>query len=155
MSISQEELDEMLKRNPDLAIDDGKLKDMAVIGAGLGNFEEWTMRKNKYNVSNKEDRTYGGITYASKKEANFACTLNMMLKAGEIDYVLRQVPFELGVGIIYKADFVTFKADPKIHPDTGLWTIAVYEIKGMWTDVARLKMKLFKEKFPNLTLEII
>jgi hypothetical protein len=38
---------------------------------------------------------------------------------------------------------------------TGLYEITVYEVKGMETPEWKLKHKLFKAKYPNLTQEII
>lgn len=107
-----------------------------------------TKRRSKYNAIKTE---YNDVVYHSKKEAAFAQKLDLMLKAGEIDYVLRQVPFTLDAGIVYRADFVTLK---KISV-TELWDITVYEVKGMKTKEWVMKEKLFRSKYPNLTLEII
>jgi hypothetical protein len=74
----------------------------------------------------------------------------------EIKYVaypeIKLVPFPLGTNIIYRADFVTF-ARVATHPK--LLLVTVYEVKGMETPEWKLKHKLFKAKYPLLTLEII
>ena len=80
-------------------------------------------RANKYNVAPKEERIYNGVLYASKKESLQAADLDLQVKAGEIDFWLRQVPIRLPGGKIYKVDFVTFKA--------GYWdssTLPIYKI---------------------------
>lgn len=77
-----------------------------------------------------------GVTYDSKKEAQRAAELNLMLKSGEIVTLARQVRFRLTKGIEYVADFVyTTKDGEQIIED----------VKGMKTDVYKLKKKLMKE----------
>ena len=105
-------------------------------------------RRSKYNAV---PTTYNGVVYASKKEAAFAQELDLKLKAGEVDYILRQVPFDLGAGIIYRADFVTItKYTQQYH-----WNVVVYEVKGMETPAWKLKHKLFKDKYPLIQLEVV
>ena len=89
----------------------------------------------------------------SKKQAKFILH-EAKAKAGELDYVLRQVPFDLSAGIIYRADFVTLS---KETVDYGVirWDITVYEVKGMETPAWKLKHKLFKDKYPLIALEVV
>ncbi len=88
---------------------------------------------------------YNGVTYHSAKEASKAAELDMLVKAGEIDYWLRQVPFIVGYDpmTIYVADFMTFQ---RIQ---GLWHIEVIEIKpkseAAWAKGAKRKLKLFRQ----------
>jgi len=106
------------------------------------------IKRSKYNAV---PTTYNGVVYASKKEAAFAQELDLKLKAGEVDYILRQVPFDLGAGIIYRADFVTItKYTQQYH-----WNVVVYEVKGMETPAWKLKHKLFKDKYPLIALEVV
>ena len=113
--------------------------------------QEQPIKRSKYNAV---PTTYNGVVYASKKEAAFAQKLDLRLKAGELDYVLRQVPFDLSAGIIYRADFVTLS---KETVDYGVirWDITVYEVKGMETPAWKLKHKLFKDKYPLIQLEVV
>ena len=113
--------------------------------------EQPSKRRSKYNAV---PTTYNGVVYHSKKEAAFAQKLDLRLKAGELDYVLRQVPFDLSAGIIYRADFVTLS---KETVDYGVirWDITVYEVKGMETPAWKLKHKLFKDKYPLIALEVV
>ena len=109
------------------------------------------VKQNKYHVAPVPDRTYHGIVFGSKKEAAKAAELDLCVQAGEIDFYLRQVPFIVGYDPLtkYVADFVTFK----FYYTEG-WAIKVIETKGMYAPGAKRKIKLFREKFPNLELEI-
>jgi hypothetical protein len=122
----------------------------SVLGAVAQNLT--TKRTNKYNAI---PTAYNGVVYHSKKEAEYAQTLDMRLKAGELDYILRQVPFPLpgNPPIIYRADFVAlhFWDDG----DYQGWDITVYEVKGLRTKEWVMKEKLFKATYPNLTLEVV
>lgn len=89
--------------------------------------------KNKYQNRKTE---LDGVTYDSKKEAKRAAELNLMLKSGEIVTLARQVRFRLTKGIEYVADFVYTTED-------GAQIIE--DVKGMKTDVYKLKKKLMKE----------
>lgn len=89
--------------------------------------------KSKYQNRKTE---LDGVMYDSKKEARRAAELNLMLKNGEIITLARQVRFRLTKGIEYVADFVyTTKDGEQIIED----------VKGMKTDVYKLKKKLMKE----------
>jgi hypothetical protein len=111
---------------------------------------------NKYHVSPREDRTYNGIVYDSKKEMLFAQELDLRVRAGEITFWLRQVPFVVGYDplTVYKADFVTFST-----PGLGHYWVTVIEVKPKdkkaWAKGAARKLKLFRKKFPHLKLEIV
>ena len=89
--------------------------------------------KSKYGNKKTE---FDGITYDSKKEARRAAELNLMLKSGEIVTLARQVRFRLVQGIEYVADFVYTTKDG---------TQIIEDVKGMKTDVYKLKKKLMKE----------
>ncbi|MFA4917010.1 MAG: DUF1064 domain-containing protein [Syntrophales bacterium] len=161
MNWTDEQWEEYRRNNPDLEFTDNKTGVSIVPGETSVNM---TLKQvstptmvpaNKYHVSAKEDRTYNGITYDSKKEMQKAQELDLLVKAGEIDFWLRQVVFPLPGGITYRADFVTFVSVFYDEAESPHWNIEVIEVKGMWTDTAKLKMKLFKVTYPNLTLEVV
>ena len=120
-------------------------------------------KQNKYHVSSAPDRTYKGVVYDSKREMlYYRDTLETRLLSGELDYVLRQVPFDLGAGVKYVADFVTFELN-----GLGMWVVTVIEVK-MWrkatakhpagfffTPDAKIKIKLFKNLYPAIKLEVV
>ena len=113
--------------------------------------QEQPIKRSKYNAV---PTVYQGVRYSSKKEARFAENLELRRELGEFAYVLRQVPFDLSAGIIYRADFVTLS---KETVDYGVirWDITVYEVKGMETPAWKLKHKLFKDKYPLIQLEVV
>ena len=127
-------------------------------------------KQNKYHVSSAPDRTYKGVVYDSKREMlYYRDTLEPRLLSGELDYVLPHVCFPLGAGVKYECDFLTMK-DRTDH-ETGAdrlaaWEVEVIEVK-MWrkatakhaagfffTPDAKIKMKLFREQYKELTLEV-
>lgn len=89
-----------------------------------------------------------GINFASKKEASRYMELVTLEKHGDIYGLEFQVPFELQPkfkingktvrAIKYVADFVYFDKKKKIH---------VEDVKGMRTEVYKLKKKLFEYKY--------
>ena len=123
-----------------------------------------SVKQNKYHVDAREDRTYKGVTYDSKREMLYYInTLEPQLLSGELDYVLPHVCFPLGGGVKYECDFMTLNK----HDGLGMWWVVVYEVKmwrkatakhpaGFWfTPDARNKMKLFKNLYPAFRLEIV
>lgn len=80
-------------------------------------------------------------------EAKYYYGLKMRLMGHEILGFCRQPRFPLGAGVEYVADFIIFHKDG-LPPE-------VVEVKGMETDVWKVKKKFFKEKYPNLKLTIV
>jgi len=80
-----------------------------------------------------------GITFDSKKEANYYGKLKLLLKSGEVIKFDCQVRYDFELNGIkmgfYKADFV-------IHWKTS--GIKVVDVKGMKTPVYQLKKKMMK-----------
>ena len=111
---------------------------------------EVTTKSNATSKYHAQPTEHNGIVYHSKKEAAKAAELDLRVKAGEISFYLRQVPFTLPGNITYRADFVTFDKDV-----LGRWWIEIIECKGVWTPEAKLKMKLFKERYPDLSIEVV
>ncbi len=160
--MEQIELDKILVGNPDLSVigdtsartpqNKQQMAFASEVKALYGSKNVGASRPQKYHNTKTE---YGGVVYHSKKEAVKAQELDLMVKAGEISFYLRQVPFDLPGGITYRADFLTYRRFP--YPDDRapwVWKIKVIEVKGIWTPEAKLKLKLFREKYPHLELEI-
>ena len=82
--------------------------------------------------------TSDGIKHDSVKEANRWCELNLMLRAGLIRDLQRQVKFELlpkqegERAVYYIADFVYMENGVKV----------VEDVKGCRTEVYKLKKKM-------------
>ena len=92
-----------------------------------------------------------GVLFDSKKEADYYGDLKLQLKAGAIKGFCRQPEFILTAGfgnrkpVTYKADFIVFNLDG---------TADVIDVKGVETEVFKIKKKLFADKFPELELKI-
>ncbi len=110
-------------------------------------------KKSKYN---NIKTTVDGITFDSKKEAEYYCMLKMLKQAGEIkDFGLQQ-KYELqpafeknGIRyrpISYIADFVIVNLDG---------TTEVIDVKGVETQVFKIKKKMFEYQYPDLSLKVI
>jgi len=99
------------------------------------------MKMSKYNAIKT---TVDGITFDSRKEASRYTELKLLSQAGEIRELRRQVPFELIPkrgklrAIRYVADFV--------YADNHGNDI-VEDVKGMKTQVYKLKKRMMLEKY--------
>lgn len=104
--------------------------------------------KSKYN--SRKVRV-DGIPFDSQKEADYYCDLKLLLQSGVIDGFCRQARFVVTAGddetraTEYVTDFVIF------FPDK---TYKIVDVKGMETEVFKLKMKSLKEKYPKLKIEM-
>jgi len=99
------------------------------------------VRRNKYGVAPKADRTLDGIVFASKKEMTRYAELKMLERAGAIHSLTMQPRYKLHAGIVYVADFSYWQNGIQI----------VEDVKGARLEVYKLKLKLFKADHPNLT----
>ncbi len=84
-----------------------------------------------------------GITFDSKKEANYYLQLKARQQAGEVVMFLRQVPIGLPGGVKYVIDFQVFLADGSVE-----WV----DVKGHRTDTYKLKKRQVEALYP---IEII
>ena len=96
-----------------------------------------------------------GIQFDSKREANRYCELKLLLQAKEIEDLKLQPKFVLQEGfkkdgVTYKP--ITYKADfSYLHKGRMI----VEDVKGMETEVFKIKRKMFEYKYPYLKLELI
>lgn len=94
--------------------------------------------------------TIDGITFDSKKEAEYYCQLQILLNGRAIKGFRRQVRYELQEGytrngakvrpIYYVADFVV---EYKDHTE-------VVDVKGIRTEIYKLKKKILLKKYPEM-----
>lgn len=110
-------------------------------------------KKNKYN--NKKT-IVDGIEFDSKKEAEYYQKLKFLKRAGEIKDFGLQPRYELQPkfsknGKTYRA--ITYIADFVIDNTDG--TTDVVDVKGIETQVFKIKKKLFEHKYPDLSLKVI
>lgn len=100
------------------------------------------MKKSKYlNIRTEID----GIKFASKAEAKRYQELKLMLNANNIKSFIMQTPWLLPGGVKYISDFLVFHNDG---------TIVVEDVKGVKTDVYKLKKRLFEASYPFKITEI-
>lgn len=111
------------------------------------------MRKNKYGVAPKEQRTSrDGIVFHSKGEMQRYEQLLLWVVAKEIRNLRRQVKFPLiinGVQVgFYTADFVYEVKRTQVvwgsNQTEEIWREVVEDFKGMSTTDAKLRIKLFE-----------
>ena len=110
-------------------------------------------KKNKYN--NKKV-IVDGIKFDSKMEAKYYNVLKLLQAAGKVTKIELQPKFELlptftknGVthrAITYTADFKVTYADGKVE---------IVDVKGVETQVFKIKQKLFEHKYPDLSLKVV
>lgn len=99
-----------------------------------------TTKKSKYGAIQKP---YNGVTYHSTKEANYAMTLDLLIKAKEVEKWERQLRFKLGVNSIF---ITTYVLDFKVWHTDG--TVRFIDVKGMKKGQAfatfQIKQRLMK-----------
>ena len=94
--------------------------------------------------------TYNGVKYQSKKEANYAMSLDWRIKAGEVIKWVRQHPIEL---VVHDHLIATYFLDFKVWLSDG--RIQLVEVKGFKTEVWKIKWKLIKALNPEPECELI
>lgn len=110
-------------------------------------------RKNKYN---NQKTIVDGIEFDSKKEAEYYCQLKLLKQAGEIRDIGLQQKYTLQPGFKkngVKYQPITYIADFVITNNDG--TTEVVDIKGVETQVFKIKRKLFEYKYPDLNLKVV
>lgn len=106
---------------------------------------------NKYHAKSS---IYGGSYYHSRLEAAYAAELDLRLKAKDISKWEKQIRIEFvenGIKIC------TYIVDFRVTHNDG--SIEWVETKGFWTDVARIKARLFEAlylpKHPGETYTVV
>ena len=106
----------------------------------------WKSKSKYRNVPTVID----GLRFSIKAAAARYNELKLLQAANQVRWFIRQPRFDLGNGIVYVADFlVVWNADETTFADTR---VTVEDVKGVETDVFKLKKKLFEAKFGALTL---
>ena len=81
----------------------------------------------------------GEINFSSKAERAYYYKLRILEKSGEVLFFLMQVPFHLPGNTKYVVDFQVFYADG---------TVDFVDVKGMETEVFKLKKRQVEEIYP-------
>lgn len=95
--------------------------------------------RNLRHKFNAKPTVYDGIRFDSKKEGNYYMDLRLRIKAGEVIFFLRQVPFYLPGGGKLVLDFLEFHADGTAH---------FVDVKGVKTESYKFKKKQVEHLFP-------
>jgi hypothetical protein len=98
-------------------------------------------KRNKYNATKT---TYRGFTYDSTKEARYSLYLDSEQYAGRVKDYKRQFKMSLDLNGVHIANYY---ADFLIEHDNGVKEIV--DVKGMITDLFRLKWKLAQALYPD------
>lgn len=99
-------------------------------------------KKNKYGA---RATVVDGIRFHSQREADRYSELKLMKRDGQIEFFLRQVPFDLPGGIRWFADFMIFwKGGDKTIEDA----------KGVATPVYKIKKKQVEALYPVEIVEV-
>lgn len=85
-----------------------------------------------------------GIRFQSKKEARYYGQLLLAKKAGELLFVLRQVPFHLPGGVRYVCDFAEFWKNGEVR---------FVDVKGFKTAQYVSKKKMLEALYPVTIIE--
>lgn len=98
--------------------------------------------RHKFNAIRTE---LGGIKFASRKEAHYYGELLLAKTSGDLLFVLRQVPFHLPGGVVYRLDFLEFWRNGDIR---------FVDVKGMKTPMYKLKKKQVETLYPIQIIEV-
>lgn len=101
----------------------------------------WVQKKNKYGAVRQ---SYGGYHYDSKKEAEYAFKLDMLIKAGEIKGYKRQHRLSLDINGRHICDYYV---DFRVENLDG--TYEYHEVKGFATKEWLLKWKMAEALYPD------
>lgn len=102
---------------------------------------EWKRLQKKPGKYRNQPVVMDGQRFDSKAEAAQYGLLRQTIESGTLKLLLRQVPFRLHGNTTYRADFLCVWRDGKIE---------VREVKGVWTDAAKIKWRQVKELYPNV-----
>jgi hypothetical protein len=100
----------------------------------------------KYNARKVE---YQGVVFDSKVECDYYKYLESQLNTGKFDYIELQPKYEL-IPKTKKQRKAEYVADFALWKDSIL--IEVIDVKGMATETAKLKAKIFRYKYQDVKL---
>ena len=116
-----------------------------------------TLKNSKLSIAKKKSKynnlitEVDGIKFDSKLEANRYTELKLLVKAGEITNLERQVPFVVSDAIDWngkKLREIKYICDFKYHDNTGNKEV-VEDAKGILTNLYKLKKSLFLHRYPE------
>ena len=100
------------------------------------------MRKHKFSAIRT---TLDGIKFDSKLEASYYQHLNLLQRAGEVVFFLRQTPLHLPGGVKLVLDFQVFYTNGEID---------FVDVKGMETLLFKSKKRIAEATYP-ITINVV
>jgi hypothetical protein len=91
--------------------------------------------------------------YDSGDEASYAKQLELQRKAIDPRYRVIKIERQPRFILQRKPNQITYKADFRVWYADG--HIEVVDVKGMKTDIFKLKIKMMKEKYPEIEIILI
>ena len=91
---------------------------------------------------------YRGVTYASKAEANRAAELDLMIRAGQVAWWLRQVPIDIGEPGVDKPYRVDFLVCGKVGMMSWDWDVWAEDVTGFMTPSKRRHVRQWRKRGP-------
>lgn len=134
MQWTVEHLQETLKRNPVLKVNQKDVHKLDEIKSS---------KRHKYNA---KPGWLDGYYFDSQAEMERYGELVILKLAGSVKDFKVHPKYDVGSGITYELDFEVIYQDG--HKE-------LEEVKGRWTQAARMKVKMFRKKYPDLPLKII
>lgn len=183
MTMTEAELDTLLKRNPALRVRDGKPASKRSSGGNSSptvqqlpsNTEKPHAKYRNHKVYihadghadiERDESTHGKVirVYDSVKEYRRHEELKLVERAGEISGLSWQFPLTIQEGFTYRGErikAITYKADFK-YTDTKSGDTIIEDVKGkdpftgkyLTTEAFRLKWKLLKQRYPEFVFRL-
>lgn len=105
---------------------------------------------------NNKKVTFAGHTFDSKAELAYYKKLLRLQAAGKVEAIQLQPVFLLQEGFLKNGvehKKITYIADFRVYYTNG--KVDIVDVKGVETEVFRIKRKLFEYRYPELHLNII
>lgn len=103
------------------------------------------LKKNTHKY-NAKATVIDGFRFDSKKEAARYSRNKILLSNGEMVMQLRQTPFHLSDGVIYRLDFMEFYSDGRI---------LFIDVKGRDTAMSKLKRGQVECLYPHVKITLV
>ena len=87
--------------------------------------------------------TVNGYRFASKLEADRYRELVLLRLAGQVLWFIRQVPFDVAPGVVYRCDFLVMWN----RTGTAEEPVTIEDTKGHLTDLSRTKIAVVEERY--------
>ena len=84
-----------------------------------------------------------GIRFASRLEADRYRELKLLQLAGQVAYTVRQVPFVVATGVVYRLDFLVVWNRTGTHREV----VTHEDCKGHLTEVSKIKIRAVEDRY--------